>query len=187
MTKRLMGLRVLILAGCFLTGAGMVWGQMAAPAVNEAAVPSGILPREKAAGFLPDKVFYRGQSASVQARNSAGVAFSGGKLMLAVVVDTSGYSSAISQRYQAYLMTEVPLRFGGKVLVPGCYGFGFVGGDTMVVMDVGANQLLEAATAKDAAMKRPNPLQIVADPSKPGHYRLYMGRTYVVFSQAAGK
>jgi hypothetical protein len=106
--------------------------------------------------------------------------------MLAAVVDTSGYSSSIAQNYQAYLITEVPLEFGGHVLRPGSYGFGFVAGNKMVVMDIAANLLFEAPTAQDAALKRPNPLQILADPAS-GHYRLYMGRTYVVFSQAARK
>jgi hypothetical protein len=101
-------------------------------------------------------------------------------------VDTSGYSTAVAQSYQAYLITEVPLAFGAHVLVPGCYGFGFVAGDKMVMMDVGANVLFEAPTVKDADLKRPNPLQIRSD-STAGQYRLYMGRTYVVFSQAAGK
>jgi hypothetical protein len=162
-------------------------GQMAAPAPIEKAVPIGVMTRDQAAGFLPDKVFYRGQSATVQARNSGGVAFSAGRLMLAAVVDTSGYSTAIAQSYQAYLITEVPLAIGGHILVPGSYGFGFVGGNKMVVMDVGANLLFQAPTARDEGLKRPNPLQILADAGTPGHYRLYMGRAYVVFSQVAGK
>jgi len=186
MKMRVRGLQLIVLAGFLAAGVVVVRGQEVAPASHEATVPSGILTREQAAGFLPDKVFYRGQSATVQARNSAGVAFAEGRLMLAAVVDTSGYSSSVTQKYQAYLITEVPLEFGGHVLRPGCYGFGFVAGDKMLVMDVGANLLLEAPTAKDATLKRPNPLQILADPAA-GHFRLYMGRTYVVFSQAARK
>ncbi len=187
MVKAVGCLRLFVLAGCLAAGLGVARGQAVAPAAHETAVPSGILTREQAAGFLPDKVFYRGQSATVQARNSSGIGFAGGELMLAAVVDTSGYSTAIAQKYQAYLITEVPLEFNGHVLVPGSYGFGFVAGDKMLVMDVGANLLFEAPTVKDAELKRPNPLQILADPLTPGHYRLYLGRTYVVFSQAAGK
>ncbi len=186
MVKAVRGLRLILLAGSLAVSLGVVRGQAVAPAAHETAVPSGILTREQAAGFLPDKVFYRGQSATVQSRNSSGIGFAGGKLALAAVVDTSGYSTAIAQKYQAYLITEVPLDFGGHVLVPGCYGFGFVGGDKMLVMDAGANLLFETQTAKDAELKRPNPLQIRAD-SAAGHYRLYLGRSYVVFSQAAGK
>ncbi len=175
------------MAACMAASVGVVAAQMPGPAPVQTVVPTGILNRDQAAGFLPDKVFYRGQSATVQARNSAGVGFAGGRLMLATVVDTSGYSSSVSQSYQAYLITEVPLAFGGKTLPPGCYGFGFVAGDKMVLMDVGANLLLEAPTEKDEALRRPNPLQILPDASNAGRFRLYMGRTYVVFSQGAGK
>ncbi len=186
MRKVQRGFRWMVLACCLAAGPIVGHGQAVAPASHEAATPSGILTRDQAANYLPDKVFYRGQSATVQARNSSGVGFAGGKLMLAAVVDTSGYSTAVAQGYQAYLITEVPLAFGGHVLAPGCYGFGFVAGDRMVVMDIGANLLFEAPTMKDAEMKRPNPLQIRPDAAA-GEYRLYMGRTYVAFSQAAGK
>ena len=187
MMKANRGLGLFVLAGCLAAGVVVMPGHAGAQASHEAAAPSGILTRDQAAGLLPDKVFYRGQSATVQGRNSSGVGFGGGRLMLAAVVDTSGYSSAIAQSYQAYLITEVPLNFGSHVLAPGSYGFGFVAGDKMVVMDVGANVLFEVPTVKDAELKRPNPLQILADPAKTGHYRLYLGRSYVVFSQAVGK
>ena len=185
--KTVRKLRLLVLAGFLAAGVSIVQRQAVAQAAREATAPTGILTREQAANFLPDKVFYRGQSATTQARNAAGVQFAGGRLMLAAVVDTSGYSSAVAQTYQAYLITEVPLDFGGHLLAPGSYGFGFVAGEKMVLMDVGANLLLEARTAKDAEMKRPNPLQILPDPANPRQYRLYMGRTYVMFSQGAGK
>ena len=141
MKNSVRGLQWIVLAGCLAAGVGVVRGQAVAPAAHEAASPGGILTREQAANFLPDKVFYRGQSATTQARNSAGVQFAAGRLMLATVVDTSGYSSAVAQSYQAYLITEVPLEFAGHVLAPGSYGFGFVAGNKMVAMDVGANLL----------------------------------------------
>jgi hypothetical protein len=151
------------------------WGQ------DAAAAKPGILTREQAAAIMPATVFYRGQSATIQGRNSSGIRMAGGKLMLAAVVDTGGYSTAVQQSYQAYLITEIPLDFDGKILPPGAYGFGFVAANRMVVMDVGANQIFEAKTQRDAVMARPNPLQILPD-AAPGHYRLYMGRTYVVLA-----
>jgi hypothetical protein len=51
----------------------------------------------------------------------------------------------------------------------------------MVAMDLGANEVLSAPTAKDDGLARPNPLHIAADPV-PGHDRLSMGRTYVVLA-----
>lgn len=177
----------IVLAALLVAGFGVMQGQTNSPAALRSTGPNGILTREQTTNLLPDKVFYRGQSATVQTRNSGAVQFPGGKLMLAAVVDTSGYSTAIAQSYQAYLITEVPLNVAGHNLAPGCYGFGFVAGDKMELMDVGANVLFEAATKKDAQLKRPNPLQIVADASGAQHYRLYMGRTYVELAPGTGK
>jgi len=133
------------------------------------------------AKILPDKVFFRGQVASVQTRNSGGVHFSDDAYVLAALVDSSGYSTDIRQKYQGYLLTEVPLDFGGQKLPAGAYGFGFVGGK-FLIMDVGAHDILSLAAAKDAEMKRPVPLQMVS-PSA-GKYRLYAGKEYVDLSRA---
>jgi hypothetical protein len=46
---------------------------------------------------------------------------------------------------------------------------------------VGAHELLTVAVGEDAGLKRPMPLQIVADPA--GGFRLYAGRKYVIFSR----
>ena len=52
--------------------------------------------------------------------------------------------------------------------------------DKFVVMDLGANDLFQVTSAKDAEIKRPIPLQFVAG-SESGKYRLYQGRDYVEF------
>lgn len=147
------------------------------------ALPPGILNRDQAATVLPTSVFFRGQTATIQQRNSGGVKFPDGKLILFAVVDTSGYSSAIQQTYQAYLITEVPITLADQKLQPGAYGFGFVEDNRMVVMDLGANKILQVSITRDAALTRPNPLQVLPD-STPGRFRLYLGRTYVVFGSA---
>ena len=151
-------------------------------AASRADTKLGALDREQATAILPTSVFYKGQSAPVQGRNSAGIRFAGGKLALMALVDTSGYSSAVQQTYQGYLLNEVQLKIGDKTLAPGAYGFGFVEGDRMVVLDIGGNEILHATTMRDEHMNRPNPLQIIPDASAPGHYRLYLGRSYIMLS-----
>src|SRR6516162_7618131 len=136
---------------------------------------------EITAKVLPDKVFFRGQVASVQTRNSGGIHFGDDAYVLAALVDSSGYSTDIRQKYQGYLMTEAPLEIGGQKLPGGAYGFGFVGGK-FLVMDLGAHDLLSVPSAKDADMKHPVPLQMVA--TSPGKYRLYAGREYVELNRA---
>ena len=59
--------------------------------------------------LLPASVYYKAQSAPTQLRNSGGVKFSDGYYVLATMVDTSGYSSDVAAKYQAYFITEVQL------------------------------------------------------------------------------
>jgi hypothetical protein len=137
-----------------------------------------LLTREEAAKILPATVFFRGQTAGVQGRNSAGLRVGADAYVLAAIVDTAGYSSALQQSYQAYLITEVPLRVGDKRLAPGAYGFGFVAGDRMVVMDLGGHEVLSVETTRDAQLPRPTPLQILPGAGA-GSYRLFLGRSFV--------
>src|SRR5580693_5253627 len=135
------------------------------------------------AKIFPERVFFRGQSAPVQFRNSGGVHFADDLYVLAGMVDSSGYSTGIREKYQAYLLSEVTLEIAGQTLKPGAYGIGFLNGGKFVVMDLGANDVIQAASQHDAEMKRPVPLQVVASATA-GTYRLYAGRDYVEFHRA---
>ena len=159
------------------------------PAKTYAADPSSaasVLNAADAAKAIPATVFFRGQVASVQARNSGGVKLPDGMLVLCALVDTSGYSTAVQQKYQAYFITEVPLQINGQTLKAGAYGVGFIEGTKFIVMDLGAHDIFTTAGNRDAALKRPTPLQVLAD-TTPGHYRLYINRNYVVFVPASGQ
>lgn len=159
--------------------------QMAsAPAsVSAASLPAGVLHREQAGAILPATVFFKGQTAAIQARNSGGIKFGDGKLLLAGLVDSSGYASSVQEVYQAYLLVETPILFGGQRLPAGAYGFGFLPDSHAVVMDIGGTTLLRVATAHDADLRRPMPLQILDDAAGHG-YKLYLGRSYVTITAA---
>lgn len=130
--------------------------------------------------LLPSTVYYHGQTATTQLRNSGGVKFADGHYVLIAMTDTSGYSSDIAAKYQAYFIVEVPIRIGGKTLPAGVYGAGFVGAN-FVVTDVGGHDVLTVPSHNDAGMKRPLPLQVRA--SAAGGYRIYGGRKYVAFTR----
>ncbi len=134
------------------------------------------------AKLFPGKVFFRGKLAPVQLRNTGGVHFADDFYVLAGLCDTAGYSSQVQEKFQGYLLTEVPLQIGGQTLKAGAYGIGFVSGGQFVVMDLGANNLFQVASARDAEMKRPMPLQVRA--ADKGGYRLYAGRDYVEWQRA---
>ena len=131
--------------------------------------------------LLPDSVWYKGQSAPAQKRNSGGVKFSDGSFLLATLVDNSGYASDVAAKYQAYFVTEISIKIGGQSLPAGVYGVGFIAGDKFVVTDIGAHDVFTVSSSSDEAMKRPTPMQVTTDPG--GGFRLYAGRKYVTITK----
>ena len=85
----------------------------------------GLLGGDDLKKFVPAAYFFRGQSAPVQVRNSAGFSMPDGKLVLAGLVDTSGYASDVQAKYQGFLITEVKLNIEGSELAPGHTVLGF--------------------------------------------------------------
>jgi hypothetical protein len=158
---------------CLVLQCGVV---SVAAAGSEAALKASDITNK----IFPDQVFFRGQVASAQMRNTGGVRFADDMFVLAALVDNSGYSTDIRQKYQAYFISEVPLDLGGKKLAPGAYGVGFVQGK-FLVMDLGAHDLLQADSARDTEIKRPLPLQVLGSGGK---YRLYAGRDYIEFARS---
>lgn len=146
---------------------------------------ASVLKPAEVAGILPATVFFQGKTASVQSRNSGGIRFADKSLMLVSLIDTSGYSSQVQEKYQVYLITESALDIDGHRLAPGAYGCGFVN-NGFVVMDIGGHDLFMAHTIRDENLHRPTPLQILGAPNEPGTYRLYAGRNFVIFRIAAG-
>lgn len=146
-----------------------------------AAAQSGdqVLAAADTTKLLPPSVYFKGQSATTQLRNSGGVKFTDGSYVLVTLVDTSGYSSDVQQKYQAYLIAEVPISIEGHKLPAGVYGVGFID-SKFAVLDVGAHDLFSVGSHDDEAMKRPMPLKVVAEGSG---FRLYQGRHYVEFKR----
>jgi len=135
-----------------------------------------ILSAEEVKKATPTEYFYRGQKAPVQLRNAVGFQLSDSKMTLAALVDASGYSTAIQQKYQGLLITESKLDIGGSTLPPGQYGFGFAGDGKFVVMDVGNSDVLSVPYQTDQALQRAVPLKMVADGDG---YKLYAGKKWV--------
>jgi hypothetical protein len=90
----------------------------------------GLLSADDLKRVVPTTYFFRGQSATVQLRNTAGFSVSDGKLVVAGLVDTSGYAAYVQAKYMGFLITEVKLNIEGSELAPGEYGFGFVKEET---------------------------------------------------------
>jgi hypothetical protein len=133
--------------------------------------------------LFPDKVYFKGQTAPSQLRNSGGVKFADGSYVLAAMVDTSGYTTGVREKYQAYLITDVPLEVGGQKLPAGAYGIGWIAGQKFIVQDIGGHDIFTVDSKHDADMKRPMPLQVVAGAAS-GSYLLYGGRDSVEIKRA---
>jgi hypothetical protein len=151
-----------------------IWLVVVAALVAQASAQ--ILTADQVKKLSPTTYYFAGQSASVQTRNTAGVKSSAGKVVLAGLVDTSGYSTAVQEKYQGLLITETKLTFDGATLDPGQYGFGFKDGK-FVVMNVASTDLLSVPSQNDDKVQHPVPLKIEKDGDR---YRLYAGRKYVV-------
>src|SRR5260370_19518491 len=89
--------------------AALLRGQSALPKPDKDTVlkASDIKPK-----LFPESVFFRGQTAPAQMRNTGGVHFSDDLYMLAGVGDKSGYSTAIRRKKHAYPLCWVTLQFG---------------------------------------------------------------------------
>jgi hypothetical protein len=135
-----------------------------------------VLSGDEVKKAVPTEYFFRGQKAPVQLRNAVGFQLADGKMALAALVDASGYSTAIQQKYQGLLITEVKLNIGGSELAPGQYGFGFTADGKFAVMDVANNDVLSAASQTDQALLRAVPLKLVEEGEG---YKLYAGKKWV--------
>src|SRR5258708_33687628 len=110
---------LLCLFPALLLGAAAISFARPQKAADAAPVKEGILTAADVGNKLfPEKVFFRGQIAPVQARNTGGVRYADGFMVFAGLVDSSGYSTGIREKYQAYLINEVPVEIGGDARKP---------------------------------------------------------------------
>lgn len=156
-----------------------ILGVVAAALLGSALAQQGskhLLSSDELKKAVPAEYFFRGQKAPTQVRNAAGFQLADGKMTLAALVDASGYSTAIQQKYQGLLITEAKLNISGATLAPGEYGFGFTADGKFVVMDVANNDVFNVPFQTDSALPRAVPLKMVEAGSG---YKLYAGKKWV--------
>jgi hypothetical protein len=153
---------------------GTVLAVLLTSALAQKATPH-LLSADELKKAVPAEFYFLGQKAPTQIRNSAGFQLANGKITLAALVDSSGYSSDVQQKYQGLLITESKLSIGDSDLQPGEYGFGFIA-DKFVVMNVANEDLLSSPYQTDAELKRPVPLKMADNGAG---YKLYAGRKWI--------
>jgi hypothetical protein len=158
----------------------------ATTALALAAAPA-VAQVEKLEGKAFDTAYVRdfyleGNSIPTQKRNTVVIKGADGKRLVFSLLDTTGYSTEIQQKYVGMLIVERPVTLGAAKVGAGAYGFGLKkpqppeGPGTLFVYDVGGAKLAETPASHDAEIARPVPLQLV---TKDGKSRLYVGRHWV--------
>jgi hypothetical protein len=147
-----------------------------ASALSLFAQQSVILNADEAAKLVPKDFFFEGQLAPTQMRNAAALRLGSQRHVIAALVDTSGYASNIRDKYEGFLISEVPVMIGGTEVKPGAYGFGFSESGKMNIMDVGGNILYAVAAGRDDKLQSPRPLAIIQSGKD---LKLYRGKSFV--------
>ena len=135
-------------------------------------------------GAVPRDFYLEGSAIPVEKRNAVLLRTPSGERVLMALLDTSGYSSQVQEKYVGMIVTELPLSLGSVMVGVGSYGIGLKkagagsgGKAELIVYDqVGARIGADAAKL-DAGMKRPVPLQATLEKGLPA--RLYLGRYWV--------
>jgi hypothetical protein len=143
-----------------------------------------VLGEDRLKKLLPASVFLDGENVPTQQRNAALVQLANGKLMIASLIDTAGYSAAYQQKYIGVVLSQAPFALGSKQLEAGAYGFGRSKGDdgavTVHIYNLGGDEVAQLPTEKQDNLKPLKPLQVLT-PSD-GDARLFIGPNYVTLS-----
>lgn len=133
---------------------------------------------------LPKDFYLEGNAIPTQTRNAALVKTPAGARVLVALIDTTGYSSQIQQKYEGMLITEGNISLCGGVVGIGSYGFGYTKPPATSTEDAkfflynqAGEKVAECATKKNAEIKLPKPLQVVV--GKEGPALLYLGRYWL--------
>lgn len=132
---------------------------------------------------VPKDFYLEGNAIPVQARNAALLTTEGARVLFALI-DTTGYSSQIQQKYMGMLISETSFSLCGKSVHVGSYGFGLEKPPETSAMDAkfflydqAGSKVLGCFSKKDSNISPPKPLQAVISQGTPA--RLYLGRYWL--------
>jgi len=133
---------------------------------------------------IPNDFYLEGNRIPVEHRNAVLLKTPGGARLVLGLIDTTGYSSQIKQKYIGMVITEGAVSVCSVPLNVGSYGFGLEKPAPTSSEDAKFhlyNQAGETAgecgAKKDSAVKQPKPLNVVL--GKEAGARLYLGRYFL--------
>ncbi len=137
---------------------------------------------------LPRDFYLEGNAIPTEKRNGILLKTPAGERVLIALIDTSGYSSQVRQKYSGMLIAEGRVSICGETVAVGSYGFGLdkpapiesrsattSGADAKFFLyNQAGEKVAECAAKKDTQIKQPKPLQVVLNQGE--RARLYLGR-----------
>ncbi len=133
---------------------------------------------------VPADFYLEGNRIPVEKRNAAVLKNAKGARLVLGLLDTSGYSSQIQQKYEGMLITESSISVCGIALGVGSYGFGLerpaapsTADATFRVYNQAGEKVGECAAKRDDSVKQARPLATATAPEGPA--KVYFGK-YVI-------
>jgi hypothetical protein len=133
---------------------------------------------------VPADFYLEGNHIPVEKRNAAVLTNPKGARVVLGLLDTSGYSSQIQQKYEGMLITETHISVCGIALGVGSYGFGLErpaatsnADAPFKVYNQAGEKLGECAAKKDNTLKQAKPLATIT--AQRGPAKVYLGK-YVI-------
>lgn len=130
---------------------------------------------------IPKDFYLEGNAIPTAKRNAVLVHLPNGARAVFSLIDTTGYSANIIEKYVGMVITEGDVSLCGHKISVGSYGFGWQrpaanadGPGKFSLYNQAGTKLTECTMPRDPDVKQPRPLQIVAKPD--GSARLYYGR-----------
>ena len=131
---------------------------------------------------VPTDFYLVGEHIPVEARNAAVLKNEKGARVVVALIDTSGYSSQIQEKYIGMLITETKLSVGGiPAIGVGSYGFGLQRPAAASNADAkflrynqAGEKLGECPAKRDDSIKQPKPLAVTTAKGAPA--KLYLGK-----------
>ena len=133
---------------------------------------------------IPNDFYLEGNRIPVGKRNAALLKTPAGARLLLALLDTTGYSSQIKEKYAGMIITEGTVSVCSVSLSVGSYGFGLEKPAATSSEDAkfflynqAGEKVGDCGAKKDKAVKQPKPLNVVL--SKEAGARLYLGRYFL--------
>jgi hypothetical protein len=135
-------------------------------------------------GAIVPNFYIEGNAIPVEKRNGVMLKDPAGKRLIFGLLDTSGYSMDVQQKYLGLATVERKVSLGTAEVPVGAFGLGLQkaaapseAAAKLIVYDVAGQKVSEGMAQYDAKLAQPVPLQVVIQ--KDQAPRLYFGRYFV--------